>query len=428
MDMSNTTENHSQFTGFEYILIDIATHWGLDKETFPVRLKWAYENMDKFGKLALERGDWKESSLYTKGVLALTEVQQGLPTGHMIGMDAVNSGMQVLSAITGCKSGARATGMVDPTVRADAYSMCTELMNKKLGVVQAISRSDIKQACMTMLYGSRAVPEKLFGDDTPELEAFYTSMKEMAPGACKALAWLTQAWQPMALEHKWSLPDSPTAQVPVMQSVDTQIEIDELAHAKISMKYEVNEGSKKGISLIANVTHSIDAYVLRTLIRRCNYDQHRIESARDRLEMLLLEKNMKVPPWESDVKPNINLGKKIRFDHHGIVDLTDLDLILNNLNAAYYQLDELYLGKLIGILNDMLTSPPFPVVCIHDEMKCSPCHMGQLRFHYKNILADLADSTIFHDIYQQITGTRCSFRKLSNDLGDVIRQSNYALC
>ena len=54
--------------------------------------------------------------------------------------------------------------------------------------------------------------------------------------------------------------------------------------------------------------------------------------------------------------------------------------------------------------------------------------MNQLRYHYKEVLADLADSTIVDDILSQLAGVSGTFTKLSQNLGDKIRDSNYAIC
>ena len=47
--------------------------------------------------------------------------------------------------------------------------------------------------------------------------------------------------------------------------------------------------------------------------------------------------------------------------------------------------------------------------------------------HYASILAELSESQILNDIFTQIYGMEVSYNKLSNDLGDAIRKSRYAL-
>lgn len=55
-----------------------------------------------------------------------------------------------MSAITGCISGARATGLIDPNRRADAYTEQTTRMQMILGSHFEVSRSDAKAALMTL--------------------------------------------------------------------------------------------------------------------------------------------------------------------------------------------------------------------------------------------------------------------------------------
>ena len=53
--------------------------------------------------------------------------------------------------------------------------------------------------------------------------------------------------------------------------------------------------------------------------------------------------------------------------------------------------------------------------------------MNHVRHHYANIVADLADSNILQDILREITGDEVVVQKLSNNLGDIIREADYML-
>ena len=132
MNMQVNPEEHWNFTGFEYLMMDIAAAYGLDKLTFPERLEWAIDHIDCLEQLAADKGHWKELPLYMKGVFALRKAQVGEPIGHVVALDAVCSGMQILSAISGCIKGAKATGMIDPDRRADAYTDCMKVMQEHI--------------------------------------------------------------------------------------------------------------------------------------------------------------------------------------------------------------------------------------------------------------------------------------------------------
>ena len=137
----------TRFSGFEYLLIDAANSFGLDKLLFEERIQWCRDHLDELESLT----DKAESAyLYIKSVAAIRKAQQGIPTGHLVALDAVCSGLQIMSAITGCLSGARATGLVDPNRRADAYTEQTQRMQVILGNDIHVSRKDAKAALMTL--------------------------------------------------------------------------------------------------------------------------------------------------------------------------------------------------------------------------------------------------------------------------------------
>ena len=76
----------------------------------------------------------------------------------------------------------------------------------------------------------------------------------------------------------------------------------------------------------------------------------------------------------------------------------------------------------------MLIYEPFEVVAIHDEYKCHSNNMNMLRGVYREVLAELADSDLIQDLLNQLYKANGKYKKQSNTLGNVIRQSNYALC
>lgn len=415
------------FTGWQYLLIDVANQYGHDKLLFEERIQWAEENLDQLESL-VDQAETKP--LYMKAVQAIRVAQKGIPTGHLVGFDACCSGIQIMSTITGCEAGARATGLVDPNVRADAYSTLTETMNELLhsqGISVNVSRADAKSAMMTAFYGSKAKPIEIFGEKTPELEALYKAATIVAPGAWELLQDLLASWQPYTLYHAWKLPDGYDARVKVMEKKESRVEVDELDHATFTYEYYVNEGTKKGLSNVANVVHSIDAYVLRSIHRRCNYDREVVLRA---MGFLLDEQDARLKGF-AEQQPRVQCEHDkldyylTQYERSGMADV----IILNHITSCYeaQYLSDALISKLLEIIKSMLKYNPFPVISVHDEFKCHPNNMNYLRQQYINIFADLAESNILSDILSQIHGCKGSFPKLSADLAEKIRQSNYAL-
>ncbi|HVH91274.1 MAG TPA: DNA-directed RNA polymerase [Candidatus Acidoferrum sp.] len=409
------------FTGWQYMLIDLANAFGLDKDLFEDRIHWAETNLPHLEQL-VDQADSKP--LFFKAMLAIRAVQRGEPVHHVVGLDACCSGIQVMSALTGCITGATNTGLVDPNVRADAYGTLQKVMENVLNGQVHVERGDSKQALMTMMYGSKKEPINVFGADTEELTAFYESSQIIAPGAYELLQDLLASWRPYALEHSWQLPDGFQAKVKVMEKKEARIEVDELDHATFTYEFYENVGTKKGLSNAANVVHSVDAYVLRCIHRRCNYNRELVEQAKVVIDLELEARADNAAPI---LQPKDKLLYYVeQYNRSGMADVVILPYITMGTGGTAHLTTE-HLQKMQALVDSMLVHKPFPVITIHDEFKCGPNHMNHLRQHYINIFAELAESNLLSDILSQIHGVQGTFTKLSNTLPQLIRGSNYAL-
>lgn len=278
---------------------------------------------------------------------------------------------------------------------------------------------------MTVFYGSKEQPKLIFGADTPELNAFYEAAVKLAPGAWGLLQDLLNSWQPGALAHRWVLPDGFDARVKVMAQKEIRIEVDELAGCTFTYEFYENVGQKRGLSNVANVVHSVDAYILRTIHRRCNYDEVVVHTARRGIYAELEARaagGQQVLVQEMPKKLGYYLGQYVRSR---VADVVILESLVTY--GLYSVLETAHLEGLLAIIETMVVHTPFEVVTIHDEFKCHPNNMNHLRQHYINIFAELADSELLSDILSQIHGKNGKFRKLSNNLSAAIRGSNYAL-
>lgn len=250
----------TDFTGKEYLKIDVANAFGLDKKTWQERLDW-------FDTTAIDVSQADEVYMATKAMHALIDADRGIPTGHVMYLDATFSGAQFMACLTGCEVTARNNNLIDTGRREDGYTNATLAMNKYVDF--SVDRSEFKYPCMTTFYGSKAKPMSIFGEGTPELAAFYKALQECFPGACEYLADVQQCWQGDALYHQWTMPDGVIVRVLVQEKVEKKIEIDELGTTFTHIA-NVNQATEFGISLAANIIQAIDAWVVREMIRRAN--------------------------------------------------------------------------------------------------------------------------------------------------------------
>lgn len=351
-----------QYTPFQWICIDIANQYGLDKKLFEERIKWTLDNFRRLTVLATPQ---KERPLYVKGVMALFEACRGTASGHMVGWDATCSGMSIMSVLTKCFKGCLATNLIDPNVRNDAYTMVTNAASDHLGGGLAVSRDDAKNATMTALYGSQAEPKKIFGEDTAELAAFYQGLADIAPGAVELLGDLKLAWQAFALAHSWDLPDCFRAHIKVMVDMEARIVLEELDDMSFTHYYKVNEGTERDLKLVANVTHSFDAYLLRSLVRRCNYNPAKINMAVIALHKEAYSRKLGISTEQTMEEASSTAERLIvRWFACKVPDARLLDYV-DDQSTQY--MDDAHIAQMIRIAGEMLSHKPFPVVTVHDE-------------------------------------------------------------
>lgn len=404
-----------KFTGYEYIKIDVANHFGLDKELYETRINWVNKNHKKLENL-MNQAD--EPFLYIAAVHALRDAEAHIPTGHMVGFDACASGMQILSVLSGCKLTAELTGLVNPNERADAYTKIALAINKKLPSDQqiifgdsdtAITRKDVKQAVMTYFYGSEQEPKNAFQENSLTYNTFFEILRELAPGAEQLRDLFIGIWPAGNKINIWTLPDGFSARVRVMVDKETKIEVDELGGATFTHYYSVNEGTKKGVSLAANITHSVDGYLVREIGRRCDYDNGKLVKT-----LRLLNEYLKYEPFVAYIN-----------DHP--LSLVAVDYLSENTIDRF---DKGMLFALKAMIERTLNrSRPFQMISVHDEFKCPPNNMGTLREVYLEILQEIAESNLAQAIMREITGKSTAiYKKFSNDLSKTMTDANYHIC
>lgn len=161
-----------------------------------------------------------------------------------------------------------------------------------------------------------------------------------------------------------------------------------------------------------NCTHSVDAYVLRSLVRRCNYSVRDVKNA-----IKALKEVPKVEPITSDFLTS--------WERTGMVDMTMANATVYEISSFPIQMRQ----QLIRMLNMCLEHKPFEIITVHDDFKCSPVNANQMRRVYADILGDLVDSTLVDDLLNQVYQDDKVMQKLGDvkELAKIVRESNYGL-
>jgi hypothetical protein len=398
------------FSGVEYLQIDIANNFGLDKKDWDIRLNWFKDNEDKLLSLVQQA---EEPALYYAGVKAWNDHLAGKNCHYPISLDATSSGLQILACLTGDRKASQICNVVDTGKREDAYTAIYEAMLSCTGGENKIERKQTKQAVMTSLYGSEAVPKSVFGEGAL-LALFEQTMDDQAPGAWELNKQMLALWNPEAYDYHWVMPDNFNVHIKVMQMTSENVHFLDKPY---EVSYAVNAPMERGRSLGANMTHSIDGMIVREMTRRCMYNLEKVLYIRD----ILCDPSTKTfTHGAKDENAKMVMALWSHYQASGFLSARILD---------HLTLDTIPLVDRMVILDLIQSLPrrPFQVIAVHDCFRCLPNYGNDLRKQYNILLSGIAKSRLLSHLLTQITGRKMEVGKLDHGLWVDVLNTNYAL-
>ncbi len=423
------------FTPLQYLKIDIASSYGLDKEDWDARIQWFDDNEFSIRDLAVLLDNTNATfnpelttrtrairnhplvqtaespALLVAGVSAWDQATKGKAISHPISLDATASGAQIMAILVGCESSSSLCNVLDTGHREDFYTRIYQAM-QGLGA----TREDIKAAIMPWFYGSEAEPKAVFGEGEM-LDLFYATMEQEAPGLVMLRNALIDSWDPKAESNSWTLPDNFHVHIKIM---DTREEEVEFGGEIFKVSTKVNRPIEHNVSLAAHTIHSVDGFVVREISRRCTYDPEQLF----RVIEVLTAPATYVPARR---RPHDDLIE-VLWDHYlrtGFLSARILDVVdAENLHL----IGEAGVSALTNLIST-LPEKPFPVLPVHDCFRVHPNYGNDLRRQYNQVLSELATSEILADMATQITHTPTTVTKLSDPVSFArkILDADYAL-
>lgn len=394
------------FTPKQYMKIDVANSFGLDKLNWEDRIHWFDTNESRLLSLL---SDADTPAMYYAGVKAWEDVKAGRPTGYPISLDATSSGIQILSVLTGDKAAARLSNVINAKKRNDAYQILYKSMEKRAGDSSGtITKEAVKKSIMTALYGSEAVPKKVFGEGR-RLAIFFQTLEEEMPHVWELNKAFLSMWDPDALGYSWVLPDNFHVNMKVEDQVQESVEF--FGETFITHRNE-NRPVAQGRSLGANVTHSVDGFIVRELLRRCDHNPKRRNIIYD-----LLVHGITVSSTSED---DTMVGKLWKhYQESGYLSAR----ILDHLGS-----DNIHLVSTTAIHELLSTLPvrPFKIIPVHDCFRVHPNYGNDLRRQYNLQLSLVAQSNMLQFILSQLLKTPVPINKQA-DFAHEILDADYAL-
>lgn len=391
----------------QWVLIDCASQFGMDKKPFHERLAFGREILALLQNGAdmtpwLEKA--KERELFAKSLITIQDAIDGVSNGHLIGLDAASSGPQLLSVLSRCVIGMSNTGALGCDV-PDLYTTIYKNMDN-----EGLTREQVKKACIPFVYGSQKAPERVFGEDA---HSFTQAYEKAVPTAYAVREVLLAAWNAEALFHEWVLPDGHTAHVKVMDTVDVK---GKFLNKAYTQRVQINRAMKKGMSLPANVIHSYDGFVVREVTGRCAW-------------------STKVVDGIAAIKHHLKNGSKHTSKLKALEKLSEEFNFVSIQGYEFIQRDclkglsERYLRRLLNLGMEVIRYPSFDIRAVHDELACHANHVGYMQSMYNQVLAESYESTWLEKVLLKLTSVDFSktFPTPQKEVTIMIQSAEYAL-
>lgn len=409
------------FTGKQYLKIDIASLFGLDKKTWEERLTWFEQNKDNLESLS-DKAD--SPNCYIAAVNAYRDVEAGKPIGYAINLDATASGCQILSLLMGDVKSATRVNLVDTGKREDLYTyIYNKMLEKAPSTSHNITRDSVKKAIMTSLYGSQKKPKEVFGENNYWL--FEDVMNEELPEVWALNKFLLKRWDPTKEVYSWVMPDNFHVDCHV---VNTRYYEAKLMNYDITFSKKVVEPCKEGKFLSANLAHSVDGLINREITMRCSFsNEYKAELKKlINLNAISLDYSRNYhnhPKDNSIVNPKFKTLWK-RYEESGFLSARILQYVDGNALAYVGNAGKQAISELI----DSLPEHSFEVYAVHDCFRVLPNYGDDVRQQYRVICSQIAKSNMLQNILQSMFETDKITVTKSNELAELVLKSEYAIC
>lgn len=244
------------------------------------------------------------------------------------------------------------------------------------------------------------------------LQTFVDTMTNLAPAAWALNQVFLDIWDSTVLSHDWVLPDNFHVHIPVMGTIKEKVNFFNKPYEVVT---KVNMPKEKGRSIGANVTHSIDGFLVRELTRRCDYKPDQL----NRIQSMIFN------CWDKNELQDTNNNRMLEtlWFHYldsGYLSARILDYITED-NISY--IDRSVIQELI----DSFPAKPFKVMSIHDCFRVLPNYGDDLRKQYNLQLMLIAKSDLLSFTLSQVMGREINVDKQNPNMWKEIKDSNYTL-
>lgn len=401
-----------KLTAFEYSLKTLSNHAfkGSDKETLEVQVALGKKLIPMLPALSTMEGvkEFSQSHVLeasnVRGVMSLSNDILNHQFGW-VPLDTASSQSLITSAITRDNRCLNEIFHLNTNMPSDIYTTIGEEIRNTFNLGD-IPRKVIKKALMAWGYGGSAGLCSLTQTKPEQLERVMEDISNELgfQGIYAMRQACLDAWDEDALEHEWELPDGyEIHQVITQDTFARDMFTGQYVYPAKRVEITLN-GKQRGIdcrwskvgkrskkesgtrSIGANLIHSLDAFLMRELVRRCKQDF-----------VIKPEEFKEVIEYSFDIKVKDPKAEDLyrMWQETNVVSLN----ILNHLSYEDY-LPRPYWEAICQVIDD-LPKEGFDIRPIHDEFACLPRYANEMRYQFNHLIAELYLSTILQYFSKQ---------------------------
>merc|ERR1712072_1027621 len=292
-------ESYITESGKKWLAFQVATTYGLDKETMADRLSWTAQNYSLITRVAVDPirniGEWEVADEPWQFLAACEEyysvviTEERKTTGLFVATDATCSGLQILAGLARDKKTAQLVNVLPSDRPQDAYKVVADVAkpNCPIHIREVMDRKTVKRTVMTIPYNAKPYSNRSYIRDalldkgieidkedlTVTVQAVRDAMNVVVPGPMAVMKWIetevSKAIKRGADKLEWVTPSGFVVIQRIMKKDTQVVELQLLGRCDISVatedtnKVDIN---RHRAATAPNLIHSLDASLLHLSI------------------------------------------------------------------------------------------------------------------------------------------------------------------
>jgi len=294
-------ESYITESGKKWLAFQVATTYGLDKETMADRLSWTTQNIPLITRVATDPinniGDWEAADEPWQFLAACEEyysvvvTEERKTTGLFVATDATCSGLQILAGLARDKRTAQLVNVLPADRPQDAYKVVAEVAKPycPTHIREVMDRKTVKRTVMTIPYNAKPYSNRSYIRDallekgieidkedlTVTVQAVRDAMQKVVPGPMSVMKWIetevSKAIKQGATELEWVTPSGFVVNQRIMKKDTQVVELQLLGRCQLTVATDDTNTvdiSRHRAATAPNLIHSLDASLLHLSIDR----------------------------------------------------------------------------------------------------------------------------------------------------------------